>query len=84
MTEDCNYDTEGNKYFISGIVRIPDMFLVWSAYVSYLCQFLIVAPDLILIPFVSRWQYRLRIVSMTSMLILEILVNVGIAMGVLP
>ena len=84
MTEDCNYDTEGNRYFISGIVQIPDKFLLWSSYISYLCQFLIVAPDLILIIFVTRWQYRLRILTMASMLVLEILMNAGVGMGLLP
>lgn len=70
MLKGCERDVAGNVYNLSNIAQLPEFYLAWFELTSIIAQILIILGDSVMIIFVGKFWYRVRIVGMAICIVL--------------
>lgn len=73
MSSDCNMDSEKNIYYVSKLLALPDFVMNSSNFISWFIMFFLILGDLIVVIFVGSFAYKVRVVGMVAMLVLDIM-----------
>jgi len=72
MSADCNKDNEGNLYYVSKLLALPDFVMNSSNFISWFIMLFLILGDVIVVIFVGSFTYKLRVIGMVAMLVLDI------------
>lgn len=66
-------DSEKNIYYVSKLLALPDFVMNSSNFISWFIMFFLILGDLIVVIFVGSFAYKVRVVGMVAMLVLDIM-----------
>lgn len=74
MSGDCNFNLiTGEKYFLSALVKLPPIVADSITAVSWGCMLFLIIGDVLIVLFIGKFTYKLRVLAMISCLALDVL-----------
>lgn len=72
MSADCNKDAENNIYYVSKLLALPSFVITYSNIITWSCMFFLIVGDILIVLFIGRWTYKVRVIFMVIMFAADI------------